>query len=154
MSSPAPSLGSSSRTRDQSEHSHRKDRRRHADASPTSGNRSNADSIPRWKRILGMPAPSSSSSKTRPEASSRSSGEDDPGKRLGVRLINLPPVLYTASFSHNTQKADLGRYAHEDRMPDRLVSLLRRGRYISSEGRQRLGYSNTARRIIQLTSTI
>lgn len=32
------------------------------------------------------------------------------------------------------QKAELGRYAHEDKMPDKLVNLLRKGRYISSEG--------------------
>ena len=42
------------------------------------------------------------------------------------------------SYLQDPQKADLGRYAHEDKMPDRLVSLLRRGRYINSEGKQAL----------------
>ena len=32
------------------------------------------------------------------------------------------------------QRAQLGKYAHEDRMPDALVSLLRKGGYVSAEG--------------------
>lgn len=32
------------------------------------------------------------------------------------------------------QKAQLGKYAHEDRMPDSLVSLLQKGGYVKSEG--------------------
>ena len=139
-SSPARSLGSSSRTRDESGRSSRNGRRRHAEASPASGNRSHVDSISKWKRILGMPAPSSSSSssKTRPEASSRSSEVNDLSKRLGVSLSELSPVPHEVGYLQDIQKADLGRYAHEDRMPDRLVSLLRRGRYISSEGKHGL----------------
>ncbi|RYO98481.1 hypothetical protein DL764_007077 [Monosporascus ibericus] len=75
-----------------------------------------AESVAKWKQILHMPSPSVSSSPKKARNSSVTgprSNEEDTRRRLG--------------------KAELGRYAHEDRMPDRLVSLLRNGRYVSSE---------------------
>ncbi|RYP66096.1 hypothetical protein DL770_008866 [Monosporascus sp. CRB-9-2] len=77
-----------------------------------------AESVAKWKQILRMPSPLPSSSpkkkKRNSSATDSRSNEEDTRRRLG--------------------KAELGRYAHEDRMPDRLVSLLRNGRYFSSEG--------------------
>ncbi|RYP48970.1 hypothetical protein DL768_005242 [Monosporascus sp. mg162] len=74
-----------------------------------------AESVAKWKQILHMPSPSpSSSSKKRNSSVTGPRSNEEDMRRLG--------------------KAELGRYAHEDRMPDRLVSLLRNGRYVSSEG--------------------
>ncbi|RYP41144.1 hypothetical protein DL769_011643 [Monosporascus sp. CRB-8-3] len=78
-----------------------------------------AESVAKWKQILHMPSPLPSSSPKKKKRRNSSvtgprSSEEDARRRLG--------------------KAELGRYAHEDRMPDRLVSLLRNGRYVSSEG--------------------
>ncbi|RYP11757.1 hypothetical protein DL765_007599 [Monosporascus sp. GIB2] len=77
-----------------------------------------AESVARWKQILHMSSPLPSSSPKNKTGNSSVTGprsnEEDTRRRLG--------------------KAELGRYAHEDRMPDRLVSLLRNGRYVSSEG--------------------
>ncbi|RYO79874.1 hypothetical protein DL766_000946 [Monosporascus sp. MC13-8B] len=77
-----------------------------------------AETVARWKQILHMSSPLPSSSPKNKKRNSSMTGprsnEEDMRRRLG--------------------KAELGRYAHEDRMPDRLVSLLRNGRYVSSEG--------------------
>ena len=79
--------GSSSRTRDEDERPRHRDRPHHrAAASHASSRQGNSESVSKWKRMLHMPSSSSSSSsRTRPEASSRSSGDEDLAKRLGVR---------------------------------------------------------------------
>ena len=32
------------------------------------------------------------------------------------------------------QRSELGKYAHEDKMPEWLISLLKKGKYVKSEG--------------------
>ncbi|EMR65501.1 putative peptidase family c78 protein [Eutypa lata UCREL1] len=86
------------------------------DAEPAQSQR-NAESIAKWKRILHMPS-SSSSSSSAARKQPQGAGSGPNGEKSRTRL----------------GKAELGRYAHEDKMPDKLVNLLRKGRYISSEG--------------------
>ncbi|KAK0626678.1 peptidase family C78-domain-containing protein [Immersiella caudata] len=80
---------------------------------------SQAKAISAWKRLLRMPESSSSSSHSskhhhRKDAKSTTPSDPSRGKRLG--------------------KAQLGKYAHEDRMPEWLVSLLQNSRPVESEG--------------------
>ncbi|KAK0651970.1 peptidase family C78-domain-containing protein [Cercophora newfieldiana] len=82
---------------------------------------SQAKAISAWKRLLRMPESSSASSSSHSKHHHRKDGKSpaatsDPvrGKRLG--------------------KSQLGKFAHEDRMPDWLVSLLQNGRQVESEG--------------------
>ena len=82
--SPAGRSGSSSETRREGEHARQRDHPHHRAASHASSHQRNAESIPKWRRILNMPSYSSSSSRTRPETSSRSSTDEELAKRLGV----------------------------------------------------------------------
>ncbi|CAJ2507471.1 Uu.00g086570.m01.CDS01 [Anthostomella pinea] len=77
------------------------------------GSASQAKSIESWKQILHMPG-SRKAARTRKDGAYEADGESPPRKRLG--------------------KSELGKYAHENKMPDWLVSMLRKGRYVSAEG--------------------
>ncbi|KAH7033334.1 peptidase family C78-domain-containing protein [Microdochium trichocladiopsis] len=65
--------------------------------------------IEAWKRLFHVPS-------TVKDSGSRNHSSSPPGirKRLG--------------------KSELGKYAHEDKMPDWLVALLKKGKYVKSEG--------------------
>lgn len=80
-------------------------RRHHADGSSKQGN-----SIQSWKQILQMPNATSHKRRS-PEFEA---AEERPRKRLG--------------------KAELGRYAHEDKMPDWLVTLLKKEGQVVEQG--------------------
>ncbi|KAK3359268.1 peptidase family C78-domain-containing protein [Lasiosphaeria hispida] len=89
--------------------------RRAARASEVTSNQSKA--ISAWKKLLKMPDSSASSTlspRRRQNTKPASKSDSTRGKRLG--------------------KAQLGKYAHEDRMPDWLVSLLQKGGQVKSEG--------------------
>lgn len=97
---------------------HRHSERSHRKSPPTPTTQSRA--IAAWKKLLKMPGSSSSAS---PSHSSRRHHSSEPvtssekqanAKRLG--------------------KAQLGRYAHEERMPDWLVAHLQKGGQVKSEG--------------------
>ncbi|KAG7289011.1 hypothetical protein NEMBOFW57_005372 [Staphylotrichum longicolle] len=77
-----------------------------------------AKAISAWKRLLKMPSASSAhkilSPKRSHEEKQTSASHSSRGKRLG--------------------KAQLGKYAHEDRMPDSLVALLKKSGQVSEKG--------------------
>ncbi|KAK0720476.1 peptidase family C78-domain-containing protein [Lasiosphaeris hirsuta] len=93
--------------------------RRAARASEVTSSQSKA--ISAWKKLLKMPDSSASSTlsprrrqNAKPAAKPASKPDSTHGKRLG--------------------KAQLGKYAHEDHMPDWLVSLLQKEGQVKSEG--------------------
>ncbi|KAI5862841.1 peptidase family C78-domain-containing protein [Durotheca rogersii] len=71
------------------------------------------------------------------------SREHNPASAVGIwkQIFAAPPqrsrelqALAGGDLGRRLGKSELGRYAHEDRMPDWLVSLLKTGGYESSEG--------------------
>ncbi|KAK3297549.1 peptidase family C78-domain-containing protein [Chaetomium fimeti] len=93
------------------------ERHRRSDHEPEKNDRQ-ATAISAWKRLLRMPGSSTAhrilSSKRSPDEKHTSAGHSNRGKRLG--------------------KAQLGKYAHEDRMPDWLVVLLKKNGQVTSQG--------------------
>ncbi|KAH8887473.1 DUF1671-domain-containing protein [Thozetella sp. PMI_491] len=71
--------------------------------------------IQAWKNLLRMPSPKRRSGMSAYELLEK-------GKRLGV---NYPIILALH---------DLGKYAHEDRMPDSLIEHLQKGVMVSADG--------------------
>ncbi|KAK8067142.1 hypothetical protein PG997_013889 [Apiospora hydei] len=97
-------------------------RSRHGDGSSKQSN-----SVQQWKQILQMPDANGHKRRS-PEFEA---AEERPRKRLGVSgpddgkptaSLRLKPEL----TNRRLQKAELGKYAHEDRMPDWLVTLLKK----------------------------
>lgn len=99
------------------------------------GKSDRSSAVEAWNRIFKRSQPSHSS-----ESSSTSSKGLTGKKRLGVRMNSTLPPFLTSSRSHrgmltsSAQKLELGKYAHEDKMPDSLVQMLKRGKYVSGEG--------------------
>lgn len=93
------------------------ERHRRSDHEPEKNDRQ-AAAVSTWKRLLGMPVSSTAhkilSSERPHDAKHTSSGHSHRGERLG--------------------EAQLGKYAHEDRMPDWLVTLLKKNGQVTSQG--------------------
>ncbi|KAI1339015.1 peptidase family C78-domain-containing protein [Xylariaceae sp. FL0016] len=64
--------------------------------------------IERWKALLDMPT--------------------------GKKLVGKSPSTNGNSGKKRLGKSELGKHAHEEKMPSWLVSLLKKGQYVSSEG--------------------
>ncbi|KAH6640889.1 peptidase family C78-domain-containing protein [Chaetomium tenue] len=92
------------------------ERHRRSDREPEKSDRQ-ATAVSAWKRLLRMPGSSTAHkilSSRRSQNEDASSGHSNRGKRLG--------------------KAQLGKYAHEDRMPDWLVAMLKKNGQVTSQG--------------------
>ncbi|KAK1760730.1 peptidase family C78-domain-containing protein [Echria macrotheca] len=94
--------------------SHREAERQQTHSKPAASSSSQAKAISAWRKLLKMPDSNPVTSRQRMDGASSAASDQSRGKRLG--------------------KAQLGKYAHEDRMPDWLVSLLRKGGQVESEG--------------------
>ena len=57
-----------------------------------------------------------------------------PRKTIGRRLFPDMRKEKGCELIISSQRSQLGKYAHEDQMPDRLVSLLEKGEMVKSEG--------------------
>lgn len=114
------------------------ERHRRSDREPDKNDRQ-ATAISAWKRLLRMPGSSTAhkiiSSKRSQDEKHVSAGHSNRGKRLGVSLsFRLLTYRFFRARLMFFQKAQLGKYAHEDRMPDWLVGLLKKNGQVTSQG--------------------
>jgi hypothetical protein len=114
------------------------ERHRRSDHEPEHSDRQ-TKAISAWKRLLKMPGPSSTYKVLSPKRShdDKTGGHFSRGKRLGVSYHGLHPSYMAPDSAKSPQKSQLGKYAHEDRMPDWLVVLLKKSGQVTSQGEQK-----------------
>jgi hypothetical protein len=103
-----------------------------------------AKAISVWKRLLRMPGSSSADRhqprKHRHDETHTTVAEFTRGKRLGVSSIGSHQRQGWLARLTLSQKTHLGKYAHEERMPDWLVTLLRKEGQIVTHGEYDIPY--------------